>query len=109
MAKTIDSLAGTLELLVLKTLAREPNHGFGITLHIQNASDGMLTVEEGALYPALHRLDRKGLIRGEWRVTENARRARVYSLTASGRKRLAEVEAHWDHLSKGVVKLLRYA
>lgn len=109
MAKTIDSLAGTLELLVLKTLAREPNHGFGITLHIQNASDGMLTVEEGALYPALHRLDRKGLIRGEWRVTENARRARVYSLTASGRKRLAEVEEHWEHLSKGVVKLLRYA
>jgi transcriptional regulator len=93
----------------LKTLAREANHGFGITLHIQNASDGLLSIEEGSLYPALHRLERERIIRGEWRTTENGRRAKFYTLTSDGRKRLTEAESHWSNLSKGVQKVLRYA
>jgi PadR family transcriptional regulator PadR len=102
-------LAGTLELLILKSVAHRPNHGFGITLHVQTVSDGLLRVEEGSLYPALHRLERDKLIKGEWRTTENARRARVYSLTRSGAVRLAEIENHWSTLAKGVHKLLRFA
>jgi len=103
-----DTLQGTLDLLILTTLAREPNHGFGITLHIQTASEGMLQVEEGSLYPALHRLERQKLIRGEWRVTENGRRARYYRLTAKGSRRLIEVRQSWDVLAQSVGKVLRY-
>ena len=101
-------LQGALDLLVLKTLAREPNHGFGITLHVQNASDGLLRVEEGSLYPALHRLERDKLVSSEWRVTPNGRRARFYRLTAAGQKRLAEEEESWSILAKGVAKILRF-
>jgi transcriptional regulator len=104
-----DHLQGALELLVLKTLERGPNHGFGIALHVQTVSDGLLRVEEGSLYPALHRMERDKLIKGEWRVTENGRRARLYGLTASGQKRLAEIEANWSAVSKGVQKVLRFA
>lgn len=98
-----------LELLILKTLAAGANHGFGITLHIQTVSDGLLRVEEGSLYPALHRMEKAKFISAEWRVTENARRARYYSLTASGRKRLAEAQENWTNLAKGVSKVLRFA
>jgi transcriptional regulator len=98
-----------LDLLILKALARQANHGFGITLHIQEASSGYLKVEEGSLYPALHRLERQQLISAEWGTTENARRARFYTLTASGRKRLKEAEADWAHVTKGVAKMLRFA
>src|SRR5262245_25823771 len=108
MPKRSDALQGTLDLLILKTLQRQPNHGFGITLHIQNASDGMLRVEEGSLYPALHRLERDKLIKGAWKTTDNGRRARYYRLTAVGEKRLAEVEENWAVLTKSVAKVLRY-
>lgn len=103
-----DSLQGTLDLLVLKTLQLGPNHGFGITIHIQTASQGLLRVEEGSLYPALHRLERDRLVKAEWKTTDNRRRARVYTLTAAGRKRLGEAEESWAALAKGVGRLLRY-
>ena len=103
-----DSLLGTLDLLILKTLQLGPNHGFGITLHIQTVSQGLLRVEEGSLYPALHRLERDKLVKAEWKVTDNRRRARVYKLTAAGRKRLGIVAESWTALAKGVGRLLRY-
>lgn len=102
-----DSLQGTLALLILKTLQLGPNHGFGITLHIQTASQGLLRVEEGSLYPALHRLERDKLVSAQWKTTDNRRRARVYTLTAAGRKRLGEAEESWTALAKGVGRLLR--
>src|SRR5262245_57953679 len=108
MPRQPDTLQGTLDLLILKTLQREANHGFGITVHIQNASDGLLTVEEGSLYPALHRLERNKLIKGGWKTTENGRRARYYRLTAAGTKRLVEAQESWETLAKSVTKVLRY-
>jgi PadR family transcriptional regulator PadR len=108
MPKQSDTLQGTLDLLILKTLQREPNHGFGITLHIQNVSDGTLRVEEGSLYPALHRLEREKFIKGGWKITQNGRRARYYRLTAAGEKRLAQAEESWAVLTKSVGKVLRY-
>jgi PadR family transcriptional regulator PadR len=102
-------LQGTLVLLILKTLARGPNHGFGIALHIQGASDGLLRVEEGSLYPALHRLEINKLVSAEWRVTGNKRRARYYKLTPAGRKWLAKAEDNWDSMAKGVGRVLRFA
>ncbi|MGD0299638.1 MAG: PadR family transcriptional regulator [Bryobacteraceae bacterium] len=102
-------LQGTLVLLILKTLAHGPNHGFGIALHIQAASDGLLRVEEGSLYPALHRLERDKLVSAEWKVTDNKRRARYYKLTPAGRKWLAKAEDNWDSMAKGVGRVLRFA
>lgn len=104
-----NTLQGTLDLLVLKILAREPNHGFGIALQIQNISDGLLNVEEGSLYPALHRLARERLVSASWKTTDNGRRARYYKLTSAGMKRLAEVQESWTTLAKGVEKILRFA
>ena len=104
-----DNLLGTLELLILKTLEGGPNHGFGITLHVQTVSEGLLRMEEGSLYPALHRLEKDKLVRGTWRQTENARRARFYTLTAAGERRLAEAETNWAAVSKGVQRVLRFA
>lgn len=78
-------------------------------LHIQEASQGLLTVEEGSLYPALHRLEREGLVSAEWKVTPNSRRARYYKLTAKGRKSLADAETSWSSMAKGVTKVLRFA
>jgi transcriptional regulator len=98
-----------LELLILKTLAVGPNHGFGIALHIEESSSGLLNVEEGSLYPALHRLDKAGFIDAEWTVTPNGRRAREYCLTKSGRKRLKEIEESWATLTEGVRRVLRWA
>lgn len=98
-----------LDLLVLKTLESGPNHGFGITVAIQEGSDGLLRVEEGSLYPALHRLEKNGLLSSDWKVTDNSRRARVYKLTAAGRKRLREAEESWRNLARGVQKVLRHA
>jgi transcriptional regulator len=98
-----------LELLILKTLARGPNHGFGIALHIEESSSALLRVQEGALYPALHRLDKAGFVDAEWTVTPNGRRARVYSLTKAGRKRLRDIEASWNTLAEGVRRVLRWA
>ena len=109
MARPPDTLQGTLDLLILKSLQREPNHGFGIAVHIQTVSGGLLKVEEGSLYPALHRLAREKLIAASWKVTNNGRRARYYRLTTSGVKRLAEAEESWTTLTKGVGKILRFA
>jgi PadR family transcriptional regulator PadR len=106
--RTADTLQGALELVILKSLAHQPNHGFGITLHIQTVSDGLLRVEEGSLYPALHRMEKQKLLHGEWRKTENGRKARWYSLTPTGRKRLADAEDNWTSLAKGVQRLLRF-
>jgi PadR family transcriptional regulator PadR len=104
-----DHLQGALELLILKSLEHKANHGFGITLHVQTVSGGLLRMEEGSLYPALHRMEKTKLIKGEWRVTENGRKARIYALTSAGRKRLAEAEFNWTSAARGVQKLLRFA
>src|ERR1700761_2464196 len=108
MAK--NDLQGTLDLLVLKTLAQMGKmHGYGIVLHIQRASDDLLRVEEGSLYPALHRMEQSGWISSEWALTETKRRAKYYKLTAPGRRRLDEAEKDFEELVKGVRAILRYA
>jgi PadR family transcriptional regulator, regulatory protein PadR len=106
--KQTDSLQGTLDLLVLNTLRRRPHHGFGIAAHIEQISGDALRVEEGSLYPALHRMEQAGWIAAEWQTTANNRRARVYRLTRSGQKRLAEEQANWDRLTQAVGKVLRF-
>ncbi len=105
-----NDLQGSLDLLVLKTLsqAREM-HGYGIVLHIQHASDELLSVEEGSLYPALHRMEQSGWIRSEWKLTETNRKAKYYRLTPLGRKQLLEAEKSFEQLVKGVNAVLRYA
>ena len=103
-----DVLQGTLALLVLKSLARGPMHGYGITLHIQLISKDVLRVEEGSLYPALHRMKQDGWISAEWGTTENNRRARYYQLTARGRKQLADEEKHWARLTQAVAHVLQF-
>src|SRR5260370_23658231 len=108
MAK--NDLQGTLELLVLKTLSHTGSlHGYGIVLHIQRASDELLRVEEGSLYPALHRMEQNGWIASEWAFTETNRKAKYYKLTAAGRKQLQEAEKDFAHLVKGVRAILLYA
>jgi len=108
MAK--NDLLGSLGFLVLKTLSqRGPLHGYGIVLHIQRASDELLRVEEGSLYPALHRMEQSGWISSEWALTETNRKAKYYKLTAVGKKELQEVEKSFEQLVKGVRAMLRYA
>ena len=107
--KKPDALQGTLDLLVLKTLTRGPQHGYGIAAHIDSISDDILRVEEGSLYPALHRMEHLGWITAEWQTTANNRRARLYKLTRAGQKRLDEEQARWNRLAKGVGKVLRLA
>lgn len=104
-----DVLQGTLALLVLKTLARGPMHGYGITVHIQRVSSDVLRVEEGSLYPALHRMEQDGWISAEWGTSDNNRRARYYRLTAAGRKQLAEEEKNWARLTEAVASVLQFA
>lgn len=104
-----DVLQGTLALLVLKTLVRGPMHGYGITLHIQRVSKDVLRVEEGSLYPALHRMEQEGWIRAEWGASENNRRARYYRLSEAGRKRLADEEKNWARLTRAVAAVLDFA
>jgi PadR family transcriptional regulator, regulatory protein PadR len=105
-----NDLQGTLELLVLKTLASTGAlHGYGIVQHIQRASDEMLRVEEGSLYPALHRMEQNGWIASEWALTETKRKAKYYKLTASGRRQLEQAQESFDQLVKGVRAVLRYA
>src|SRR4029077_17392533 len=103
-----DVLQGTLVLMVLRTLAREPMHGYGITLHIQAASENLLRVEEGSLYPALHRMEQDGWISAQWGTSENSRRARYYRLTVAGRKQLTEEERNWDRLTYAVARVLQF-
>jgi PadR family transcriptional regulator PadR len=97
-----DVLQGTLDLLVLKALQLEPMHGWGITERIEQWSQQVLQLGQGTLYPALYRLERQGLIRSEWRVTENNRRARYYALTREGRKQFAEELADWRRISHAI-------
>ena len=105
-----NDLQGSLDLLVLKTLSqRNRLHGYGIVQHIQSASDELLQVEEGSIYPALHRMTQSGWITSEWALTETNRRAKYYQLTAAGRRQLQEAEESFDQLVKGVRAMLRYA
>jgi PadR family transcriptional regulator, regulatory protein PadR len=105
-----NDLQGTLDLLVLKTLAQMGAlHGYGIVLHIQHASEELLRVEEGSLYPALHRMEQSGWIASEWAQTMANRKAKYYKLTPRGRHQLQRAEESFDQLVKGVRTLLRYA
>jgi PadR family transcriptional regulator PadR len=104
-----DVLQGTLVLLVLRSLARSPMHGFGIALHIERISKDALRVEEGSLYPALHRMEQDGWIAADWGVTENNRRARYYRLTPKGRKQLVFEEEKWSKFTHAVAEVLRLA
>src|ERR687891_2414240 len=104
-----DILQGTLVLLVLRTLASQKRmHGYAITTHIQHVSADLLRIEEGSLYPALHRMEQEGWLRSEWGVTEKNRDARFYSLTPKGRRQLAREEESWAKLTEGVGRVLRY-
>jgi PadR family transcriptional regulator, regulatory protein PadR len=101
---------GSLDLLVLKTLAQRGElHGYGIVLHIQRASEELLRVEEGSLYPALHRMEQSRWISSEWALTETNRRAKYYQLTAVGRKELRDAEESFEQLVKGIRAMLKYA
>jgi len=101
-----DLLQGTLDLLILKTLELEPMHGWGITLRIQQVSEDVLQVNQGSLYPALHRLEEQGWISATWKNSENNRQARYYSLTSRGRKQLAEEKENWLRLSAAVARIV---
>ena len=103
-----DHLQGTLALLVLKSLDQGPMHGWGITLHIEKISNQVLRVEEGSLYPALHRMEQEGWIAAEWGVSENNRRARYYRLTAVGRKQLAAEQTNWQQITNAVGLVLSF-
>jgi PadR family transcriptional regulator PadR len=104
-----DILQGTLTLLVLKTLATSKRmHGYAITTHVQRVSADLLRVEEGSLYPALHRMEQQGWLKSEWGLTEKNREARFYSVTAQGRKQLAREEESWARFTEGVGRVLRY-
>jgi transcriptional regulator len=105
-----DKLQGTLTLLVLRTLdMRGPLHGYALCAHIHLVSEELLQVEEGSLYPALHRMEQDGWVSSRWTTTEKGRRAKVYSITAQGRKQLADEQQNWDRLTRGVSRILRYS
>jgi PadR family transcriptional regulator, regulatory protein PadR len=104
-----DLLRDTLDMLILKTLTRGPLHGYAIAEYIHETTDDVLRVEEGALYPALHRLELRGLLASEWGASENNRRAKYYRLTAAGRKQLAEETAHWARMSAAIARILEMA
>jgi PadR family transcriptional regulator PadR len=102
-------LQGTLDMLILKTLNRGSMHGYAIAEFIQQTSEDALRVEEGALYPALHRLELRGWLASEWGLSENNRRAKYYRLTAAGRKQLAEETAHWSRMTAAIGRILETA
>jgi PadR family transcriptional regulator len=102
----LDLVRGTLDVLVLRTLTAGPSHGYSVARWIKKASEGALLVEEGALYPALHRLERKGWVRSEWGLSENNRRAKFYALTTKGRQALAAETSSWDRYVAAVQKVL---
>jgi transcriptional regulator len=109
VSEQIDLLQGTLDLLILKTLALEAIHGWGIAQRIQQVSRDVLQVGQGSLYPALHRLERKGLISSDWRSTENNRRAKYYELTRAGRRQLEKELSEWQRLSGAIALVLENA
>jgi PadR family transcriptional regulator PadR len=104
-----DLLPGTLDMLILKTLSRGAMHGYSIAQFIQQASRDVLRVEEGALYPALHRLEVRGLLKAEWGTSDNNRRAKFYKLTALGRRELDEEAAYWDRVAAAVTRVMQTA
>jgi PadR family transcriptional regulator PadR len=104
-----DQLQGALDLLILKILARGALHGYGLAQRIQQISEDALRVEEGSLYPALHRMEQLEWIEAEWKPTENGRRAKYYKLTPTGRKQLAREQEQWSRVAGAVEKVLRYA
>jgi PadR family transcriptional regulator, regulatory protein PadR len=107
---TNDRLKGTLDLLVLKVLASQGRmHGFAITLQIDEISDSVLHLEEGSLYPALHRMTQAGWLKSEWGLSDNNRRARYYSITTTGRRQLAEEAQEWSQLTEAVARVLSLA
>ncbi len=107
MSKPTDLVQGTLDLLILKTMAAEPMHGWAIAQRIRGVSKNVLQVNQGALYPALHRLEQQGWITAEWGESENNRRAKFYSLTKDGKKYLQREEKNWDRLSRAIGVVLR--
>jgi PadR family transcriptional regulator, regulatory protein PadR len=104
-----DLLQGTLDMLVLKIVALEPVHGYGIAQRIQQISHDVLQVQQGSLYPALHRLEKRGRLRADWRESETGREAKFYSLTRAGRKQLDAETANWDRLAGAVALILKTA
>lgn len=109
MAKKPDLLPGTLDMLILKTLARAPLHGYGIAQSIKRLSDDVLTVEEGSLYPALQRLLLQGWVKGEWKMTDTNRRARFYTLTPAGRKQLGRELSQFEEMIAAITRVLQNA
>jgi PadR family transcriptional regulator PadR len=109
MTKPTDLVQGTLDLLILKTIGLEPRHGWAIAQRIRQVSNNVLQVRQGALYPALHRLEQQGWIKAEWGESENARKAKYYALTRAGRKYLDREEANWERLSAAIGLVLKFA
>jgi PadR family transcriptional regulator, regulatory protein PadR len=110
MPKRADALQGAIDLLILKTLAaRGPLHGYGIALHVEAVSDDVLRMEEGSLYPALHRMEQEGWVRSSWRTSENNRRAKFYGITPTGSKQLAEEERNWRLVVGAIQRVLQVA
>jgi PadR family transcriptional regulator PadR len=105
----LDLPQGTLDLLILKTLALEPQHGWAISERVQQVSKDVLQIQQGSLYPALHRLERRGWIKARWGASENNRRAKYYELTRAGRKQLEREETAWNKLAAAVAQVLRTA
>ncbi len=107
---TNDKLQGTLTMLILRALeSRGSLHGYALCAHIHSVSDALVQVEEGSLYPALHRMEQDGWVSSKWEVTDKGRKARVYSITARGAKQLAEEQENWARLTRGVARVLRYS
>ncbi len=106
MPKTADILPGTLDMLILKAVSLEPLHGYGVLLRIQQISGDALQIPQGSLYPALYRLEHQDLIAGKWDLSENNRRAKFYTLTAAGRRRLREEKAGWNRLASAIASAM---
>ncbi len=106
MARKIDLLQGTLDMMVLRILSRGDLHGWGITQRLEDLSHRAIQVDEGTLYPALYRMEEKGWIEGDWKTTEKGRRAKYYRLTAAGRRRLETERAGWDRLSAVIAQVM---
>jgi transcriptional regulator len=107
--KSAELLKGTLDMLILKTLTVQPMHGYALARHIQQASQNVLTIEEGSLYPALQRMRQRGWIKAEWKQTPNNQRARYYTITAAGRKQLGEQESAFAELMTAIGRVMRPA
>jgi transcriptional regulator len=107
MSKPVDLLQGTLDLLILKAVSLGPLHGYGVLLRLEQITDRRLQIQQGSLYPALYRLEHQGLIAGEWGESENKRRAKYYTLTAAGRRRLQQETRQWNDLAEIIAGVLK--